>query len=97
MLFVFTGIDKKDGARLRDSKLSAHLDYLRASDGVRLAGPLLNKSGGMIGTLIIIEAANRATAEAWFFDEPFARAGLFAEQRLLPWLRMCSTLDKVPM
>lgn len=97
MLFVFTGIDRRDSARLRDAKLSAHLEYLRAGNKVRLAGPLLDKKGAMVGTLLIIEAENRAVAEAWCLDEPFCRSGLFTEQRLFPWLRMCCTLDKAPM
>lgn len=97
MLFVFTGIDKRGSSRQRDSKLTAHLEYLRTTGRVRLAGPLLDKRGDMVGTLLIIEAENRAVAEAWCLDEPFCRSGLFTEQRLFPWLRMCCLLDKAPI
>lgn len=94
MLFAFYGFDKSHSARLRVSKLSAHLDYLKSTPAVKLSGPLLDDTGQMIGTLLVLEAENRPVAEAWLTDEPFFRAGLFAEFRLVPWLNMLCSLEK---
>lgn len=94
MLFASIGIDKPDCAKLRSAKVSEHLEYLRTTEAVKLAGPFLNDKGGMIGSLLILEAENRAAAEAWVAQEPFAKAGLFARTELYPWFPIMNGLDK---
>ena len=93
MLFASIGIDKPDGAKLRSAKVSAHLDYLHATGAVKLAGPFLDDKGGMIGSLLIIEAATSEKAEAWVANEPFNKAGLFARCELHPWFTVINSLD----
>jgi uncharacterized protein len=39
----------------------------------------------MCGSLIVIEAATRAEAEAFAAADPFAQAGIFAETRIEEW------------
>jgi uncharacterized protein len=94
MLFVSIGIDKADGATLRSAKVSEHLDYLHGTGAVKVAGPFTNDKGAMIGSLLIIEAANKAAAEAWVANEPFTKAGLFARSELYPWFTVMNSLDR---
>ena len=85
MLFVITALDKPNSRELRLSTRSAHFDYARATGAVKLGGPLLDEASDMIGSLIIIEAADIAAAQRWQADDPYARAGLFAHAELHPW------------
>ncbi len=86
-LFVITALDKPDGAPLRAEHRPAHRAYL-AEQGtmLKVAGPLLDDGGAMIGSLFIIEVAHRAEAEAFHAADPFSQIGLFASFEIRPWL-----------
>jgi hypothetical protein len=87
MLFALICDDKPDALALRQATREAHLAFLRDAGGVALAGPLLDDGGRPNGSLIVIEAADRAAAEAWAAADPYARAGLFAAVAIRPWTR----------
>lgn len=77
MLFAFMCMDKPDHQEVRLANREAHLAFLKESD-VRVAGPLTNDDGsGMIGSLLVVELADRGAAEAWAAADPYAKAGLF--------------------
>ena len=85
MLFVITATDKEDSLALRMATRAAHFEYARATGVVKLGGPFLNGNGDMIGSLIIIEAADLGAAQEWQENDPYAKAGLFAQVELRPW------------
>jgi len=87
MLFVVHCIDKPGHADVRTANRQAHLDHLRAQgDGVVLAGPLLAEDGGgMAGSLLVLDFADRAATETFLRDDPYARAGLFESVALHPF------------
>ena len=85
MLFVITAMDKENSLALRMATRAAHFDYARATGAVRLGGPFLNDKGDMMGSLIIIEAADLAAAQQWQANDPYAKAGLFSHTELRPW------------
>jgi hypothetical protein len=85
MLFVITAMDKKDSLALRMATRAAHFEYAGATGVVKLGGPFLDTKGDMIGSLIIIEAADIAHARSWQESDPYARAGLFSHVELHPW------------
>jgi uncharacterized protein YciI len=85
MLFVITAMDKDDALALRTATRAAHFEYARATGVVKLGGPFLNGRGDMIGSLIIIEAADIGHARSWQENDPYAKAGLFAHVELRPW------------
>jgi uncharacterized protein YciI len=85
MLFVITAQDKPGGGALRATTRSAHFDYVRATGTVKLGGPFLGPDGAMVGSLIIFEAQDLDAAKAWAANDPYAKAGLFAEVELRPW------------
>ncbi len=76
MLWCIHCHDKPNSSEIRAATRDAHLNYL---DGfaVAVAGPLLNPAGEMVGSLLMIEAPDRATAEAFAEGDPYAQAGLF--------------------
>jgi uncharacterized protein YciI len=80
--------DRPGMLETRMANREAHLAYLEADPLVRQAGPLLDETGAMAGSLIVFETAERAHVEAFAAADPYARAGLFAEIRILPWNRV---------
>ena len=78
MQFVIHCHDKPDSEALRAPLRPAHLDHLNAhKDIIVVRGPLLADDGTrMIGSLLILDVANRAQAEAFWGAEPFTRAGV---------------------
>jgi uncharacterized protein YciI len=85
MLFVITAIDKPNSLALRMATREAHFAYARKTDQVRLGGPFLDADGNMAGSMLILEAADLAAAKTWANDDPYARAGLFAQSDVRPW------------
>ncbi len=85
MLFVLTAIDRENSSALRLATREAHFAYANETGVVRLGGPFLDAAGGMIGSLIIFEANDRAAAEKWSADDPYRKAGLFAQVEIRPW------------
>jgi uncharacterized protein YciI len=85
MLFVINAMDKPGAHALRRATRPAHFDYVNETGQVRLGGPYLDDSGNMIGSLIVLEAADLAAAEAWARNDPYAKAGLFQSAAVTPW------------
>ena len=52
---------------------------------IKAAGPFTDDIGSPVGSLLIVEAGNRAGAEAIAAADPYARAGLFAAVDIRPW------------
>ncbi len=77
-VFALYCLDKENAADLRKMTRPAHLAYLEESDvTLHLGGPLLDENDAPIGSLLIIEAANDAEAQAFADNDPYAKAGLF--------------------
>jgi uncharacterized protein len=93
MLFAIICIDKKGGDALRSAKVTQHLDYLHTGKTVKLAGPFMDASGNMNGSLLIVEAKDYAAAESWAAAEPFNRAGLFERVEIRGWFSVMNGLD----
>jgi uncharacterized protein len=86
MLFAITHTDKPDSQALRASTREAHLAYLACvAANIRLAGPVLNDAGQPTGSLLIVEAPDRAAAEAFAVADPYTRSGLFARTTIQPY------------
>lgn len=79
MQFVLYCVDKPDHAQVRADNRPDHLDYLKSKlDQIVIAGPLLAEDGERVrGSLLVIEVADRAGAEAFAAGDPYAKAGLF--------------------
>ncbi len=84
MLFVLICTDKPDSLALRLATRPAHLAWLETVV-VKGAGPFLDDAGNPNGSLVIIEAKDKAEAEAIAARDPYALAGLFASVEVRPW------------
>ncbi len=88
MYFIILAEDKADSLQRRMDNRPSHLDYAAAQGCVVLAGPLLSEGDDPKprGSLLIIDVADRAAAEAFAAGDPYAQAGLFAKLDIKPWL-----------
>lgn len=87
MLFAATCIDKPGHQAVRLENRPAHLDFLKANAAaVKIAGPFVSDDGSaMLGSLLVIEAADRAAVEAILAADPYAHAGLFESVTVRAW------------
>ncbi|MFU1477950.1 YciI family protein [Roseovarius sp. C7] len=85
MLIALIGRDKPGALQVRLDNRADHVAYLKGSGAVSQAGPLLDDAGEMCGSLVVLDVADVAAAEAWAADDPYAKAGLFASVELIAW------------
>ena len=79
MLYVISCTDKPDHGHVRQENRPMHLDYLKGKgDTLRLARPYIADDGeAVLGSMIVVDVADRAEAEAIAAGDPYAKAGLF--------------------
>lgn len=80
--------DKPGALDLRSANRQAHLDYIRTTGVVEMAGPLLDAGGQMCGSLLILDVPDMEAARDWATQDPYARAGLFATTTLIEWKKV---------
>lgn len=86
MQFVIICHDIPNGFDKRQAARPAHLDYLKEQDAVVLAaGPFLDDEERMIGSLFIVDVADRAAAQAFSDNDPFTRQGILAHREIRRW------------
>ena len=73
MLFAFHLVDRADAGDLRTRVRPEHKAYLaQVAERIAFAGPLTGDDGqSMLGSLLVIDFADRAAALAWLAREPF--------------------------
>lgn len=80
--------DKPDLLQVRLDTRADHLEFLKGLDEkgiLKIAGPMMGADDKPCGSLIIMQADDLATIEAIAADDPYAKAGLFAEVEIKPY------------
>lgn len=86
MLFLVHTRDKAGALDVRLDNREAHLGWLKAAgDRIKAAGPWLDGSDAMAGSLLIVEADDRASLNAWLATDPYALADLFESVEAAPF------------
>jgi hypothetical protein len=85
MLFIISAMDKPGALALRQETREAHLAYAKGTGQVRMGGPYLDEAGNMIGSMLVLDAADLAAAERWAENDPYAKAGVFQSSMVTPW------------
>lgn len=80
--------DKPNSLHIRTENRPAHVEYLKSSGVVDLAGPFLDADGAMCGSLVVVEVETMQQAQDWAAGDPYAKAGLFASVELRAWNRV---------
>ncbi len=87
MQFVIHAHDKADGAARRLPLREAQHAYLDRHPQIYIArGPLLDDEGKhMIGSLIMVDVADKAEADAFWAELPFNRGGVYERATMERW------------
>ena len=86
MMFAIVATDRPGSLDLRLATRPTHLAYLTTyADRIIHGGPILDADGRPCGSLLIIEAQDRASAEGFAASDPYAKAGLFESTVIRPF------------
>lgn len=86
MLFAISCTDKPASLALRMETRPAHIEYLKQhAASFVLVGPVLDPEGKPCGSLLVVDVADRAAAEAFAAGDPYAKAGLFETAVIRPF------------
>lgn len=77
--------DKSCALQTRLDNRADHLEYIKSTGVVEMAGPCLDENGDMCGSLIILELPDLAAAQDWASNDPYNKAGLFEDVRVIAW------------
>ena len=84
-LYAIICKDKPGALETRLATRPVHLDYLNSSKILKAAGALLDDDGTPIGSIIVVEADDKAAAQAQADNDPFTLAGVFESVEIHPW------------
>ncbi|HUQ35275.1 MAG TPA: YciI family protein [Aestuariivirga sp.] len=86
MLFALICTDKVNSLDLRQKSRPDHLKFLESlGSSLKAAGPFTDDEGKPTGSLVVIEAENRAAISEIAARDPYVIAGLFASVEIKPW------------
>lgn len=88
MLFAVICADKPESLDLRMATRPPHVEWLNglnAAGTLKIAGPFLDADGKPNGSLLIIAADDIDAAKAIASQDPYAKAGLFANVEIKPY------------
>ena len=89
MLYVIHCFDKKNHLQVRMDNRPAHVDYLKSfGDKLQAAGPTLDADENMNGSVVILALENKAAADEFAANDPYAKAGLFEQVIISPWKKV---------
>ena len=90
MQYAIHCLDKPDSVAIRLANREAHVAHLRRQgEHLVAAGPLLADDGQtMIGSLIIVDFAEKSMLDAFVQDDHYAKAGLFERVSVKPWKKV---------
>ena len=86
MLFAIIATDRPGALDLRLATRPTHLAYLTMYvDRIVHGGPTLDLDGRPCGSLLIIDVEDRAAAEGFAAEDPYAKASLFESTVIRPF------------
>ncbi|MBT3989311.1 MAG: YciI family protein [Rhodospirillaceae bacterium] len=84
MLYIIYQEDVEDSQPLRDIHKPAHFKYLEEHEDILVLGGALmpDDAEGRIGSVLILNVANREEAERFSANEPLRKAGVFKSVKI---------------
>ena len=89
LIMAFDGTDEGAHAR-RAAARPSHLAEAKPRNEQGLlpfGGALLNDAGAMIGSAVVIEAADEAEARAYVENDPYTKGGVWVKYEVYPFKR----------
>ena len=89
MYFVISCVDKPGQPGLRQDNRPDHLDYLGShAERIVAAGPTLSDDDAPNGSVLVMEFDDRAQAQAFADNDPYAKAGVFESVSIKSWKKV---------
>ena len=90
MFFIVLTTDKPGSTQLRADQRAVHLAYLESfGDKLVAGGATLSDDGETpTGSFLLIDVEDRAAAEDFARNDPFAQAGLFETTEIRRWRKV---------
>jgi uncharacterized protein YciI len=87
MFYIVFATDKPNSTKLRADTRPEHMEYLKGCGDMIVAGgaTLTDDGEGMTGSFLLVDVPDRAAAEEFARNDPFAKAGLFATTEIKRW------------
>ncbi|WP_027134337.1 YciI family protein [Geminicoccus roseus] len=86
MLFIIRAEDKPGALARRLEVRPVHLEYLQSKkDVIKVGGAILDDKGDPMGSVLIVDVADKAAAEAFAKGDPFSTEGVFASFTVTPY------------
>ncbi|TVQ40308.1 MAG: YciI family protein [Geminicoccaceae bacterium] len=87
MPYAIITTDRADAGELRQQVRAEHLAYLDAHKQKLLAAgaKIADDGSGGSGSILLVDTDDRAEAEAFIANDPFALAGLFQSIEVVRW------------
>jgi hypothetical protein len=86
MLFIIRAEDKPGALARRMEVRPTHLAYLQSRmEVIKVAGATLDEKGDPMGSVLIVDVADKAEAEAFAKADPFSVEGVFASFTVTPY------------
>ena len=86
MLFVLTAFDRPGAPDLRLQVRPAHLEDLEGKAAqIKAGGPLLEQDDQPMGSMLVVEADDRAAAETFAAGDPYRERGVSERVEIRPW------------
>jgi uncharacterized protein YciI len=76
MYFVVIGKDPPGGAP-RSAQRPAHLEFVEGKQDVIVYGGPLLEDGQMVGSLFVLDLADRAALDSYMAEDPYFTPGIF--------------------
>lgn len=86
-LFAVICRDQAGKLQTRLDTREAHLAFLKAQPGLKMAGPLIEE-GEMRGSLLVVEAETLTQVKDWAAGDPYKAADLFASVEVIEWKKV---------
>ena len=83
-LFVLICLDKPKSLEVRLAAREAHLAWVK-DQPLKFGGPFLDEAVDMAGSLMIVEVADLAAAQAFNAADPYTKAGLWGSVDIRPF------------
>jgi len=89
MQYIVTGLDGRDqdAAQRRLDARQAHLasaEAMKANGSLLFASAILSEQEAMIGSIMIVDFADRAALDAWLDYEPYIKGKVWQEVKVEP-------------
>ena len=89
MLFMVLANDASD-AGAQDRRMACRPDHVRVMDAARDKGlcrfgaAMLDDTGKMCGSVVVLDMPDMAAVEAWMKEEPYIKGEVWGDVRVIP-------------